>query len=43
LKDLCKRFEDALQTEQRAIQKATNQNRRSLPTNDLASKVNIQT
>ncbi len=38
-KDLCKRFEEALQIEQRAIQKATNQNRRSLTTNDSLPKV----
>ncbi|CAF0924773.1 unnamed protein product [Adineta ricciae] len=37
-KDLCKRFEESLQLEQRAIHKATNQNRRSLTTNDLSSK-----
>jgi hypothetical protein len=41
LKDLCKRFEEALQTEQRAIQKASNQNRRSLTTNDSSAKVKI--
>ncbi|CAF3592991.1 unnamed protein product [Rotaria sp. Silwood1] len=37
-KDLCKRFEEALQVEQRAIQRATNQNKRSLTTNDLSAK-----
>ncbi|CAF3840896.1 unnamed protein product [Adineta steineri] len=37
-KDLCKRFEDALQIEQRAIHKASNQNRRSLSTTDVSSK-----
>ncbi|CAF4539310.1 unnamed protein product, partial [Rotaria sp. Silwood2] len=37
-KDLCKRFEEALQIEQRAIQKATNQNKRSLTTNESSAK-----
>lgn len=37
-KDLCKRFEDSLQTEQKAIQRASNQNRRSLTTNDPSGK-----
>ncbi|CAF3957253.1 unnamed protein product, partial [Rotaria magnacalcarata] len=37
-KDLCKRFEEALQVEQRAIQKATHQNRRSLTTSDSSTK-----
>ncbi|CAF0891827.1 unnamed protein product [Rotaria sordida] len=37
-KDLCKRFEEALQIEQRAIQKATNQNKRSLTTNEVSTK-----
>jgi hypothetical protein len=40
-KDLCRRFEEALQVEQRAIQKATNQNKRPLTTNDLSQKVKI--
>ncbi|CAF3308914.1 unnamed protein product [Rotaria socialis] len=37
-KDLCKRFEESLQVEQRAIQKATHQNRRSLTTSDSSTK-----
>ncbi|CAF4547415.1 unnamed protein product, partial [Rotaria magnacalcarata] len=41
IKDLCKRFEEALQVEQRAIQKATHQNRRSLTTSDSSTKVNL--
>ncbi|CAF3528936.1 unnamed protein product [Rotaria sp. Silwood1] len=37
-KDLCKRFEDALQSEQKAIQKANNQRKRSSSITDTSSK-----
>jgi hypothetical protein len=37
--DLCKRFEEALQNEQKATQKANNQQRRSAP--DTSAKVNM--
>lgn len=40
VQDLCKRFEEALQIEQKAIQKATSQQRRSLTTAESTSKVN---
>ncbi|CAF2719761.1 unnamed protein product [Rotaria sp. Silwood2] len=36
--DLCKRFEDALQIEQKAIQKANNQQKRSSTATDTSSK-----
>ncbi|CAF4506320.1 unnamed protein product [Rotaria sp. Silwood2] len=39
--DLCKRFEDALQIEQKAIQKANNQQKRSSTATDTSSKVKI--
>ena len=41
MKDLCKRFEEALQIERKAIQKASNQPRRSLTTADPSTKVDI--
>ncbi|UJR08914.1 hypothetical protein I4U23_013167 [Adineta vaga] len=37
-KDLCKRFEEALTIEQKAMQKTNNQQRRSLSTTDTSSK-----
>ena len=39
VQDLCKRFEEALQIEQKAIQKATQHQRRPLTSVELASKV----